>query len=685
MGAANCCRRPDEIIIEDFKDNNQFTAIDQNSYPEDTEQVFKSNEIIEEKNKNQESNQKLYEQEVSNSKIGGVYEVAINASNSENNYEEENKDKSNNIIKSKNLSQDNLEQNEREEQEVHQNEKNENENINININKNSQISEKSNINNENQEKTNYEDLVNQIGNEATLKALKMDNKEINTVSNTNQQSLQNNLNLNNYNIQQNHSENPRAIDLKTFEPNYVNLKTFPIGDIKNPNPNVNIERKNQFIFDDYDPNEPQNTNVINHNINEINQRGETLQINDNNSNQYFQQVTSNENDNEKQGVDLNQLTVNNNTQAQGGLDMNKVLEMQQKGNQDMKKNEHISSEVQNDENQNIDSNEEKEIQNDSLNPKDSVKKNKNNQINNVNIDMQSQPQDVGSSNINNYNQENNITSTTDNIDMNNINIDMNNFNIEMKDLPETFGSSNINNFNQVETTTMTNEIGNTDMNGLPSSFFIKEETNENINNGISIGYSQPISTNPINENIDYNKYFQQSTQQTSEPINIDLNQFGMQQNVVNENEDLSKYFQQSSSQANPELVNLNQYFQRTNSEPLDLNNFGTNINSTSANAGLDLQSLGINEGEQNTVTTTNIAQYGNTENMASLGGIDLKNIGFDNTQQVSTNINNLGMANSSYSMSTNYQIQNSVQSNAISYSNYASPVQSYSYNYSYKM
>ena len=120
MGAANCCRRPDEIIIEDFKDNNQFTAIDQNSYPEDTEQVFKSNEIIEEKNKNQESNQKLYEQELSNSKIGGVYEVAINASNSENNYEEENKDKSNNIIKSKNLSQDNLEQNEREEQEVHQ-------------------------------------------------------------------------------------------------------------------------------------------------------------------------------------------------------------------------------------------------------------------------------------------------------------------------------------------------------------------------------------------------------------------------------------------------------------------------------------------------------------------------------------------------------------------------------------
>ena len=73
--------------------------------------------------------------------------------------------------------------------------------------------------------------------------------------------------------------------------------------------------------------------------------------------------------------------------------------------------------------------------------------------------------------------------------------------------------------------------------------------------------------------------------------------------------------------------------------------------------------------------------------MNSLGGIDLNNLGYDNSQQftIANNIVNLGVPNHSISVSSSYPIPSSVVSNISSYSNYASPTQSYSYNYSYNM
>ena len=65
MGAANCCKKPDEIVIEEVKysatDNNKFTAIDQDSYPQDTEQVYRSNANAEDDNaQNQQFQIKIF-------------------------------------------------------------------------------------------------------------------------------------------------------------------------------------------------------------------------------------------------------------------------------------------------------------------------------------------------------------------------------------------------------------------------------------------------------------------------------------------------------------------------------------------------------------------------------------------------------------------------------------------------
>ena len=83
MGAANCCKKPEQIVCEEIKENGEgdkMNALDQDSYPQDTEYVFNGNAYPQDDKAQQEvSNQVLYEQEGS-PKIGGAYEVAINSS-----------------------------------------------------------------------------------------------------------------------------------------------------------------------------------------------------------------------------------------------------------------------------------------------------------------------------------------------------------------------------------------------------------------------------------------------------------------------------------------------------------------------------------------------------------------------------------------------------------------------------
>ena len=63
MGSANCCKKPEEILIDEIKNNGEgdkVNPLDQDSYPQDTEYVLKANMNPEEENV---PNQKLYEQE----------------------------------------------------------------------------------------------------------------------------------------------------------------------------------------------------------------------------------------------------------------------------------------------------------------------------------------------------------------------------------------------------------------------------------------------------------------------------------------------------------------------------------------------------------------------------------------------------------------------------------------------
>ena len=91
MGAANCCKKPDEIIVEELnyvspnniKGNNKINAIDEGGFPHDSERIYYSNISSEGENvkgTQVASNQNLYEKSNS-SKRDGAYKVPINESN----------------------------------------------------------------------------------------------------------------------------------------------------------------------------------------------------------------------------------------------------------------------------------------------------------------------------------------------------------------------------------------------------------------------------------------------------------------------------------------------------------------------------------------------------------------------------------------------------------------------------
>ena len=89
MGAANCCKKPTEVVvIEEIKntDGEKINGLEHDSIPQDTEFVHKDDIYQQEV-----SNQMLYEQELS-PQIGGAYEVQIKESTPEQNKEEINED-----------------------------------------------------------------------------------------------------------------------------------------------------------------------------------------------------------------------------------------------------------------------------------------------------------------------------------------------------------------------------------------------------------------------------------------------------------------------------------------------------------------------------------------------------------------------------------------------------------------
>ena len=279
MGAANCCKRPDEIIVDEVRytstDNNKAAQADQESYPKDTEQVHRSNVNAEEDYGQGQavSNQNLYEQEVGSSKIGAVYEVPINVSNPQQIYEEGYE--LNNVglhqnqkIQSHNIETRNLNQYEQEEQD-------------------------------NQEGgADYAKLVNQMGNEANLKALKMGNLESNKVSGLGNYSSQISTN-NNMNITQNSIANSGGVNLTSLsgvQQGGVDLRNISYGGQNGKNISQSAKQigyNNNIIIQQ----QMESSNVLNNKLANTFQEGgkgkSNLQQSENDElNKYFKEATS---------------------------------------------------------------------------------------------------------------------------------------------------------------------------------------------------------------------------------------------------------------------------------------------------------------------------------------------------------------------------------------------------------
>ena len=504
MGAANCCKKPDEIVIEEVKysttDNNKFTAIDQDSYPQDTEQ-YRSNVNAEDDNAQNQavSNQNIYEQEGGSPKIGGAYEVPINVSSPQQNYEEGYE--SNNMgspqqyesqnIHSQNIESSNLNQYEQEERAGNQYA--ENANVNQNLNSPKSRDENAYAGNQEEEGVDYNDLVNQMGNEANLKALRMGNAGLKTTSNSVSYSMkQSKQPLNNLNRQQINNKNIGGIDLNALaQKGAIDLKNFTLGNQQGGN--IATQNVRKVEYNKIGPTEQQKTTITTTTINrqaDMNNYGLRQEVTDSqndeneNLNKYFQQATSKlvsvnsqltgsenkENFNQKgnnnaSAVDLKQLALSANAQLPGGLNINTVYSQgpspQQKTVQKVQKvskiasvtpissNEDISkyfnqpnkiSSSQSQLNTNVNLNQLGATANAPISPQEDLNK----------YFRQGISQNVRS--IIGEKRENNLA--PEGVDNGN-QIKITKINLDMEDLPETFGSSNIANYKQTVTTTKT--------------------------------------------------------------------------------------------------------------------------------------------------------------------------------------------------------------------------------------
>ena len=478
MGAANCCKKPDEIVVEEVKysntDNNKLTAIDQDSYPQDTKQVYNSNVNAEDDLQNRVvSNQNLYGKGIGSPKIGGVYEVPINVSSPQQNYEEGYE--SNNMGSPQQYDSQNMQSQNADRAYMNQYEQEGEEEVEE----------------ENQEEdgVDYNDIVNKVGNEANLKALRMANAQLNNASASA---------FNNYNLVQNNIKNAGGVDLNALQAQQMglNLKKLTLGNEQGGTTTTQTTKK--VVFNNLGTGQQTTTTTTSINKQEVNNESEDL-------NKYFQQATSKfgsvniqqagngntgnnllNGNNSSNAMDLKQLAFSAN-EATGGLDLNKFLAKQNSGPQAAQKVIKIASDT----------------------PLVQAS-------NKIKLDMENLPETFGSSNIASFQQKTTTTTTTGNIDMKDLPETFGSFNInqlkpktstettvkkeeikvnqpivpgkiniDMNDLPEVFGSSDINKFKQTTTTTVTKTTGNDDdlkklnidmknfkldMNDLPETF-----------------------------------------------------------------------------------------------------------------------------------------------------------------------------------------------------------------------
>ena len=622
MGAANCCKKPEEIVSEDLKkvtEENKINALDQDSYPQDTEYVYNANIYPQEI-----SNQKLYEQENS-PKIGGTYEVAINASSPEQYKQVDIQTPS--IEKQQINEMQNINQYSPEEIAMYQNQ--------VKIKESPEFNEETNINKQNEEKP-----QNQIQAEIPLKQSNEPNVE----------------------IKQSGISNQGAVDVATLTSQKSAAPVNVISQIANPQ---------QII-----PTPESNNKALN-----IQQKIQTplIQVKEaeeeEDLNKYFQiptslsktKVTMPSNQVDQKMPEQNikeEGNVASVTPITGNDDINKYFvqagpQLEKMTDEDILNKYFTKTTSQ------------------EIKPEDLIKNNLN--LQNI-INMKDLPATFGSNDINNFKQTTTTTTTTTkttgNVDLRNIPSALTSSEIkkivDMKDLPTTFGSNDINNFKQTTTTTTTKTTGNVDLRNIPSALTSSEvkkivdmkdlpatfgsndiknfkqtttttttQTTGNIPGALTASQIKKIiDMKDLPEtigssNINNMKKTTVTTTTTTSPTNIDLKQFGLEQNpsmkLASEPIDLKQFglepnYSQITAGKNKQTTttvtktvqnNINnvsnptedysKYFQniQTTSTPIDLKQFGLEKNASNISNILQGSNITFKQPGQSIVSSTN--------------------------------------------------------------------------------
>ena len=572
MGAANCCKKPEEIVSEDLKkvtEENKINALDQDSYPQDTEYVYNANIYPQEI-----SNQKLYEQENS-PKIGGTYEVAINASSPEQYKQVDIQTPS--IEKQQINEMQNINQYSPEEIAMYQNQ--------VKIKESPEFNEETNINKQNEEKP-----QNQIQAEIPLKQSNEPNVE----------------------IKQSGISNQGAVDVATLTSQKSAAPVNVISQIANPQ---------QII-----PTPESNNKALN-----IQQKIQTplIQVKEaeeeEDLNKYFQiptslsktKVTMPSNQVEQKMPEQNikeEGNVASVTPITGNDDINKYFvqagpQLEKMTDEDILNKYFTKTTSQ------------------EIKPEDLIKNNLN--LQNI-INMKDLPATFGSNDINNFKQTTTTTTTTTkttgNVDLRNIPSALTSSEVkkivDMKDLPATFGSNDIKNFKQTTTTTTTQTTGNIpgaltasqikkiiDMKDLPETI-----GSSNINNMKKTTVTTTTTTSPTN--IDLKQFGLEqnpSMKLASEPI--DLKQFGLEPNysqiTAGKNKQttttVTKTVQNNINNVSNPTEDYSKYFQniQTTSTPIDLKQFGLEKNASNISNILQGSNITFKQPGQSIVSSTN--------------------------------------------------------------------------------
>ena len=586
MGAANCCKKPDEIVVEEIKNNaegDKVNALNQDSYPQDTEYVFNANVYPQDDQAQQEvSNQKLYEQEGS-PKIGGAYEVAINASSPIQYKQEEiqTPEKENQNQQVQNEAQNLNNQYSPEELAMYQNQ------LNINANPESPKQELQGFNQQNEiQIENQEHLENQ--NEPQI-SIKQSNEP------------------NEYEIKQSGISNQGPVDITTLTSQQSAAPTNTLSQV--------VKTQQQIIQTPSTNNKALNIQLIPQMTSQIQvkeaEEGEDL-------NKYFQIPTNlskakTTNPTNIQMNEIQNIPGQNQSQKDEG---NVATVLPITGNDDI--NKYFKNLAQVPPTNNLT---DEEILNKYFSKSTS---------------QEVKPEEIVHNNLNVPNRVDNnfqqtttttTTKTTGNVDLRNLPTTLTssqvNKIVDMKDLPATFGSNDINNFKQTTTTTTTKTTANIpghlteseikkiiDMKDLPETF-----GSSNISNVKKTTVTTTTTTKPAN--IDLKQFgLEQNpsmSQFASEPL--DLKQFGLepsasqistagqnkqvttvtktvQKNVTNPTEDYSKYFQN---------------VQTSSTTPVDLHQFGLEKNASNISNILQGSNITFRQPGQSIVSSSNLA------------------------------------------------------------------------------